>query len=134
MTPLEGVREQDYSVRMKKLATLAVVSVVLVTFSGPLGAQSGRALTIEDYYKIKSVGDTQISPDGKWLALTLTDGGVTNIWALPTTGGPMRQITDFGQRRTFIARRVCWSSDGKFIFASLGEGNADVVLLEGLTP
>ncbi len=75
-----------------------------------------------------------ISPDGRWLALTLTDGGVTNIWALPTTGGPMRQITDFGQRRTFIARRVSWSSDGKFIFAALGEGNADVTLLEGLVP
>jgi Tol biopolymer transport system component len=75
-----------------------------------------------------------ISPDGKWLALTLTDGGVTNLWALSTAGGPLRQITDFGQRRTFIARRVSWSSDSKFIFASLGEGNADVVLLEGLLP
>ena len=75
-----------------------------------------------------------ISPDGKWLAITLTDGGVTSIWALPTTGGPLRQLTDFGQRRTFIARRVSWSADSKFIFASLGEGNADVVLLDGLKP
>jgi eukaryotic-like serine/threonine-protein kinase len=74
------------------------------------------------------------SPDGKWLALTLTDGGVTNLWALPTAGGPLRQITDFGQRRTFIARRVSWSADGKSIFASLGEGDADVVLLDGLVP
>jgi Tol biopolymer transport system component len=75
-----------------------------------------------------------ISPDGKWLALTLTDGGVTNLWALPTDGGPLRQITDFGQRRTFICRRVSWSSDGKFIFAALGEGDADIVLLDGLAP
>jgi serine/threonine protein kinase len=75
-----------------------------------------------------------ISPDGRWLALALTDAGVTNIWVLPTTGGPPRQVTDFGQRRTFIARRVSWSSDSKFIFAAVGEGDADVVLLEGLTP
>ena len=75
-----------------------------------------------------------ISPDGKWLALTLTDGGVTNLWALPTAGGPLRQLTDFGQRHTFIVRRVSWSTDSKFIFASLGEGNADVVLLDGLVP
>ena len=75
-----------------------------------------------------------ISADGKWLALTLTDGGATNLWALPTTGGPLRQITDFGQRRTFIARRVSWSSDAKFIYASLGVGDADVVLLDGLLP
>ena len=75
-----------------------------------------------------------ISPDGNWLALPLTDGFATNIWALPTSGGPLRQLTDFGQRPTFIARRVSWSADGRFIFAALGEGDADVVLLRGLTP
>ena len=57
---------------MKQLATLAVVSVVLINLAGSVGAQSGRALTIEDYYKIKSVGDSQISPDGKWVAFTLS--------------------------------------------------------------
>jgi eukaryotic-like serine/threonine-protein kinase len=75
-----------------------------------------------------------ISPDGQWLALPLTDGVATNIWALPTSGGPLRQVTDFGQRPTYIARRVSWSADGKAIFAALGEGDADVVLLRGLRP
>jgi eukaryotic-like serine/threonine-protein kinase len=74
-----------------------------------------------------------ISPDGKWLAMPLTDGLTTNLWALPTSGGEMRQITDFGQRPTFIARRVSWSVDGRHVFAALGEGDADVVLLRGLT-
>jgi Tol biopolymer transport system component len=73
-----------------------------------------------------------ISPDGKWLAFPLTDGFATNIWTLPTSGGPLRQITDFGQRPTFIARRISWSADGRSIFAALGEGDADVVLLRGL--
>ena len=73
-----------------------------------------------------------ISPDGKWLALPLTDGFATNLWALPTSGGPLRQLTDFGQRPTYIARRVSWSADGKAIFAAVGEGDADVVLLRGL--
>ena len=75
-----------------------------------------------------------ISPDGKWLALTITDAGVTNLWALSTANGSLRQITDFGHHRTFICRRVSWSSDGKFIFAALGEGDADVILLDGLVP
>jgi serine/threonine protein kinase len=75
-----------------------------------------------------------ISPDAKWLALLLSDGAGANIWALPTAGGPLRQVTNFGQRRTFIARRVSWSSDGRFIFAALGEGDADAVLLDGLLP
>jgi eukaryotic-like serine/threonine-protein kinase len=73
-----------------------------------------------------------LSPDGKWLAQALTDGATTNIWALSIDSGEWRQITDFGDRPTFIARRVSWSSDGRSIFAAVGEGDSDVVLLEGL--
>jgi Tol biopolymer transport system component len=74
-----------------------------------------------------------LSPDGKWLAQALTDGFITNVWALSTTTGEWRQITDFGERTTFIARRVSWSSDGRSILAAVGEGDSDIVLLEGLT-
>jgi Tol biopolymer transport system component len=74
-----------------------------------------------------------LSTDGKWLAQALTDGFTTNIWALSTTTGEWRQITDFGERATFIARRVSWSSDGRYILAAVAEGDSDIVLLEGLT-
>jgi Tol biopolymer transport system component len=74
-----------------------------------------------------------LSPDGKWLAQALTDGSTTNVWALSTTTGEWRQITDFGDRTTFIARRVSWSSDGHSILAAVGEGDSDIVLLDGLT-
>ena len=72
-----------------------------------------------------------MSPDGRWLAQALTDGFATNIWALSTASGEWRQITDFGERPTFIARRVSWSSDGRYIFAAVGEGDADIVRLSG---
>jgi Tol biopolymer transport system component len=74
-----------------------------------------------------------LSPDGKWMAQALTDGFTTNIWALSTTTGEWRQITDFGERATFIARRVSWSSDGRSILAAVAEGDSDIVLIEGLT-
>ena len=74
-----------------------------------------------------------LSPDGKWLAQALTDGFTTNVWALSTATGEWRQITDFSDRATFIARRVSWSSDGHSILAAVGEGDADIVLMEGLT-
>jgi eukaryotic-like serine/threonine-protein kinase len=74
-----------------------------------------------------------LSPDGKWLAQVLTDGFTTNVWALSTTSGEWRQITDFGDRATFIARRVSWSPDGRSILAAVAEGDSDIVLLEGLT-
>jgi serine/threonine protein kinase/Tol biopolymer transport system component len=73
-----------------------------------------------------------LSPDGKWLAQALTDGFTTNVWALSTTSGEWRQITDFGERTTFIARRVSWSSDGRSILAAVAEGDSDIVLLDGL--
>jgi serine/threonine protein kinase/Tol biopolymer transport system component len=76
-----------------------------------------------------------VSPDGKSLALLLRDdSGNINIWSLPTQGGNLRQITDFGQRRTIIARRVSWSSDSRSIFAALAEGDSDIVLMEGVLP
>jgi Tol biopolymer transport system component len=75
-----------------------------------------------------------LSPDGKWLAILLTDGPTTNLWAQPTAGGEMRRITDFGSQATFIGRRVSWSSDGHSIYAAVGKGEADIVQLSNLKP
>ncbi len=73
-----------------------------------------------------------ISKDGKWLVVPLDDGQGTNLWVVSTADGKLRRITDFGQKRTFIARRVAWSSDGKWVFAAVGEGDADIVQMDGL--
>ena len=75
-----------------------------------------------------------LSPDGKWLAVLLTDGPTTDIWAQPTAGGSMRRITDFDREATFITRRVSWSSDGHSIYAAVGKGEADIVLLSNMKP
>jgi Tol biopolymer transport system component len=97
--------------------------------SGP-----SRALALIAASRIPSwqIVNPAISPDGEWLAMPLTDGFTTNIWTLSTRNGTWRQVTDFGDRATFIARRVSWSSDGRAILASVGEGDADIVLFEGL--
>lgn len=71
-----------------------------------------------------------LSPDGRFLALPLTDGVTTNIWTVSTSSGEWRQVTAFGSRATFIARRVSWSADGQSILAAVGEGDADIVLLD----
>lgn len=55
---------------MKHVATVAVVSLLL---AGALSGQAPkRALTIEDYYRIKTIGDAQISPNGRWVAYSLS--------------------------------------------------------------
>jgi eukaryotic-like serine/threonine-protein kinase len=73
-----------------------------------------------------------LSPDGKLLAAPLLDGTTSNIWAIPAGGGAMRPLTDFGHRNIMIGRRVSWSPDSKYIYAAVGEMDADVVLLDGL--
>jgi serine/threonine protein kinase/Tol biopolymer transport system component len=73
-----------------------------------------------------------ISPDGEWLAIPLTDGATTNIWGLPTSGGPLRPLTDFGNRSILIARSVSWAHDSQSVYAAVAEVEADVVLFDGL--
>ena len=73
-----------------------------------------------------------LSPDGQWLAVPLVDGATCNVWALPTAGGPMKPLTDFGDRCNVIARSVSWSADGQSLFAAVAETESDIVLFDGL--
>ena len=74
-----------------------------------------------------------LSPDGQWLVVPLVDGATCNLWGLPTSGGPMKQLTDFGDRCNVIARSVSWTADSQFIFAAVAETETDIVLFDGLT-
>jgi serine/threonine protein kinase len=73
-----------------------------------------------------------LSPDERWLAAPLTDASTTNLWLQSTAGGPLRQVTDFGDRPTLIVRRLSWSPDSQFIYAAVAEVDSDIVLLDGL--
>lgn len=52
-----------------KRAAIAVVVFLLVSVSA--SAQK-RAFTIEDLYRVKGLGDLELSPDARTLALTVT--------------------------------------------------------------
>src|SRR5687768_1360585 len=57
------------------MKNIARVGLVLALVSGAAFAQSpttGRALNLEDYYRIKTVEAPQISPDGKWVSFTVS--------------------------------------------------------------
>jgi len=73
-----------------------------------------------------------LSPDGKWLVLPLLDGSTTNVWALSTAGRGWRKLTDFGSRNVDIRRRIGWSKDGKHMYVSMSDVDADIVMLVGL--
>ena len=57
------------------IGAVAVLALASWIASGAVGAQArqaGRALTIEDYYRVQSVGGPQFSPDSRWILFSLT--------------------------------------------------------------
>ncbi|HKD45447.1 MAG TPA: protein kinase [Candidatus Angelobacter sp.] len=66
------------------------------------------------------------TPDGKSLTYVVDERGVSNLWAVPLTGGQPKPLTDFKSDRIFD---FAWSRDGKFLALSRGRTSRDVVLL-----
>jgi dipeptidyl aminopeptidase/acylaminoacyl peptidase len=101
---------------------------VLVT---PLAAQK-RAITFEDYIALKAVSDPRLSPDGKWVAYTVStpslqdNRNIARIWIAEVATGKTRQVTN----GPGSDRQPRWSPDGKTLaFISTREGGAQVWLL-----
>ena len=97
----------------------------------PVGAQR-RALTIDDYLALPAVGDPQLSPDGKWVAYTVTRSSLkenraaTRIWLADVAGGQARQLT----AGPGSDRQPRWSPDGRTLaFVSTRESGAQLWLL-----
>src|SRR5438128_5773329 len=89
------------------------VPVSLFPFPG-LSAQK-RAITIDDYIALKAVGNPQLSPDGKWVAYTVTEQslkdnrGITRISLADVASGAVRQLT----AGPGSDRQPRWSADGR---------------------
>jgi hypothetical protein len=76
--------------------------------AAPIGNGPARPIVTVPISRVASwqVVNPSLSPDGRWLAMPFTDGFTTNIWAISTEDGRLRQVTDFGDRAVFIAARV----------------------------
>src|SRR5271155_1110073 len=78
-------------------------------------AAGSRTLVVDDYFRIKEVGDPQISPDGKWVAYTVMtvnlkeDKNRRRIWMVPTGGGAAIALTDENESSSHPR----WGPDGK---------------------
>jgi Tol biopolymer transport system component len=88
----------------------------------------GRLLTVDDYFRIKEVGNPQVSPDGKWVAYTVETASLKDdknrkrIWMIPIGGGTPIALTDENESSSHPR----WSPDGKYIaFISGREGSGD---------
>src|SRR2546425_10612072 len=81
------------------LIVLALGTLPPSLFPLPRLSAQKRAITIDDYLALKAVGDPQLSPDGRWVAYTVTDyslkdnRGTTRIWLADVATGQTREVT-----------------------------------------
>src|SRR6267142_6912080 len=100
---------------------LTQIAIAVVVFASIASAQTGTpaAWTPELQMKIKAVGSTRVSPDGKRVVYTVVDAAttadksefVTQIWMATTDGKENFQIT-FGEKSSTNPK---WSPDGSAI-------------------
>ena len=62
-------RRSDARTVLLALVTLIVSSAIVPVRAFP----QKRAITVESYLALPVVGDPQLSPDGKWVAYTVTE-------------------------------------------------------------
>jgi dipeptidyl aminopeptidase/acylaminoacyl peptidase len=105
--------------------------LLLLLVASPLLAQK-RAITFDDYIALKAVSDPQLSPDGRWVAYTVStpslqdNRNVARVWIVEVATARTRQLTG----GPGSDRQARWSPDGKTLaFISTREGGAQVWLL-----
>jgi dipeptidyl aminopeptidase/acylaminoacyl peptidase len=127
---------------MRKTLIFAVLAFVFAPFCSAQAApatasnQPKRPMTFEDMMKMKRLGETAVSPDGKWLAYSVTtvdleqNTKTPELWLQAIAGGePMKlavaQPHDGG---------VQFAPDGKRILFLSGRGGSEQVWLADFDP
>ncbi|HKS04956.1 MAG TPA: S9 family peptidase [Gemmatimonadaceae bacterium] len=109
-------------------------AIAFTLFATAGHAQSrGRALTVEDYYRVKSIGGVAMSRDARWVAFTVstrvesTNGNKGEVWLVPFDGSaPARRVgPDTGS-----ATGPSWQQDGTLRFTASGR----IIVIDPRTP
>jgi len=95
-----------------------------------------RAITIDDYFQVRDVGQPELSPDGQWVAYTVRtkmlkeDKNEQRLWMVSTHGGDPLPMTAEG----VSSSHPRWSPDGKYLafLSSRNAGKSQVWLLNRL--
>jgi dipeptidyl aminopeptidase/acylaminoacyl peptidase len=110
------------------------VVLLLITAFLPAAAQQRRPLKVDDIFAFRQVADPRISPDGAWVAYTVSqmdqkkDASDTDVYMVPLRGGDAVRVTTSDKSES--APR--WSPDNRYLaFLSSREGTkAQVWLLD----
>jgi len=115
------------------VATMPFCSAQPAPANRPMTPAAKRPMTFEDMQKMKRLGETAVSPDGKWLAYAVTtvdldqNAKTTELWVQAIAGGEPQRLAvakpgDSGPQ---------FSQDGKrILFLSSRDGSQQVWLAE----
>src|SRR5262250_1899216 len=115
------LKVEIWIIKTSRKGHIAMIKRILALFALLLlvstGLAQSRLPTLDDLLTLKSVGGTQISPDGKWVAYTVgygdfkQDAFVTQIWLANSETGKSVQLTR-GDKSSTNPR---WSPDGRWL-------------------
>ena len=109
------------------LARLASAVLVLSLTAAAHAQPVPRRLTLDDYARVQAIADPQRSPDGAWVAYTVTtidaekDKRNTDLWMARWDGSEQLQLTSSPDNETSPR----WSPDGKYLAFLASRGSDD---------
>src|SRR5580692_5144101 len=131
--PLTSHCVRGESTMNRVLLRCSFAFVLLLAAGISVVAQEGakHPITFADMIGMHRVAEPQVSPDGKWVAYTVTtpdmetNRGASNIWMVETAGGAELQLTRSGHDSS-----PAWSPDSKMLaFLSSRSGDSQVYVL-----
>ena len=100
-----------------KKALLSLFFSFAFLFTSIHAQENLRPIEIEDLLNLNRVGNPVVSPNGEWIAYTVSatdlkeDDSETQIWMIPSTGGEAIPMTGKG----YSASQPKWSPDNKYL-------------------
>ena len=104
--------------KYRVLGFFVIAAAGIMIFAGFVAGQTAkRAVTADDFAKVRGVGDPQRSPDGKWVAYTVStidvekDKRDTDIWMVSWDGKEDVRLTSSPDGESSPR----WSPDGRYL-------------------